>query len=256
MNATMRKVGALFAKDAADLVKNPSMLICSLLPVAFALLYRFVFADLGEAVDAAAVDQTAAAAAHGSLDALLLSIMICTSIGMVVSMAIVYGIAEEKEKRTLRTLMLANVHGSEIVASRGAVALAATVLVAAVCFFVVGADPALFPAYLGLTALGCVPVILLSLVLGLAARDQMTAGLYVVPILIAAFGPLFGTYDETAAAVVKWLPTGGATQLMQLAAAGELFSPDAVAPLATCLAWTAFGAVLFALLYRRLLRDN
>ena len=48
------------------------------------------------------------------------------AIGMVVGMTVVYGIAAEKKKHTLRTLMLANVSAGEIVASRALVALGAT----------------------------------------------------------------------------------------------------------------------------------
>lgn len=60
------------------------------------------------------------------------------AVGMVVSMVLIYGIAEEKEKHTLRTLMLANVSAGEVAISKGAVALASVVCVSTACFFIAG----------------------------------------------------------------------------------------------------------------------
>ena len=39
MQANLRKLGALIAKDAADLAKNPTMILCVLMPVGFAVFY-------------------------------------------------------------------------------------------------------------------------------------------------------------------------------------------------------------------------
>lgn len=172
-------------------------------------------------------------------------------------MVIVYGIAEEKEKHTLRTLMLANVSAGQIIASRALVSMVATLAVAAVCFFAMGVDDAsLLPMYLALCALGALPIVLLSLVLGLAARDQMTAGLYSVPVILIAMAPMFGMYDEAISNAVKWLPTGGMNSLVDLMVRGQLFTNDALLPLGITLAWIVAGVVIFALLFKRLVRDN
>ena len=47
MQANLRKLGALIAKDAADLAKNPTMILCVLMPVGFAVFYRFFIGDMG-----------------------------------------------------------------------------------------------------------------------------------------------------------------------------------------------------------------
>lgn len=57
---------------------------------------------------------------------------------MVASMATLNAIAEEKEKHTLRTLMLANVSAEQMLASRGLVTLLAIALVDAACYLVIG----------------------------------------------------------------------------------------------------------------------
>ena len=257
MEATLRKIRVLVGKDLIDLVKNPSMLICLVLPVGFALVTRLVLENATDQIAEVASSATIASEAAGILRTFTLSSALCMAIGMVVGMTVVYGIAEEKEKHTLRTLMLVNVSAGQIMASRALVALAATLVTATASFLVVGTAPiGLLPAYLALGALGALPIVLISLVFGLASRDQMTAGLYSVPVVLISLAPIFGMYHDTVAGVVRWLPTGGMHELMGLLIEGRLLTADALVPLAVTLAWLVAGAAVFAALFRRLIRDN
>lgn len=243
MEATLRKTSALIGKDAKDLVKNPTMLICCLLPIAFTALYTQVVSDVpGEAA--------------GAVSLYLQTLSLAMTAGMVGSMTILYAIAEEKEKHTLRTLMLANVSGAQTLASRAVVAFAAILVVDVACFLVMRAPLDALAPYLAFGLLGSVPIVMLSLLLGLAARDQMTAGVYSLPIILVALVPSFAMLNDTIADVAPWLPTGGMQELLQLAAAGNLLTADAVQPLMVTLAWIVVTAAVFALLYRRLSRDN
>ena len=253
MNAALRKTEALLAKDFADLFKNPTMLVACLLPIAFMALYSFMIGDAASDAEITAEQQAAVDPIIGKF---MLGSSLCMTIGMVCTMTVLYGIAEEKEKRTLRTLMLANVGASQVVVSKAVVALVASTVVNAVCFFVAGGESALLGAYLALGIVGSLPVILFSLVLGLASRDQMTAGVYSVPVLIVALVPMFGMANETIARASHWLPTGGVYDMIGLAMDGRLFSNDALAPLAVTVAWIAAGVVVFAALFKRLARDN
>lgn len=253
MNAAMRKTGALLAKDFTDLFKNPTLLVVCLLPIAFMALYTFM---IGDATSDAGITAEQQAAANPIIEQFMLGSSLCMTIGMVCTMTVLYGIAEEKEKRTLRTLMLANVGASQVVASKAVVALVASTVVNAVCFFVVGGEPGMLGAYLALGVVGSLPVILFSLVLGLASRDQMTAGVYSVPVLLVALVPMFGMANETIEKASHWLPTGGVYDLIGLAMDGRLLSQDALAPLGVTLAWIVVGAVVFAALFKKLARDN
>ena len=253
MNATLRKVGALAGKDLADLFKNPTMLVVLLMPIGFMLLFRLV---IGDTAADAGLTGAELALAEEQIGTFLLGSGLCMSVGMVASMTLIYGIAEEKERHTLRTLMLANVSAGEVAASKGGVALAAVVAVGAACFAVAGGEPGLLPAYLALTTLGAVPVVLVSLVLGLASRDQMTAGFYSVPVLLLALVPTFGMVSAAIDAIAAFTPLGGVYDLLGLAVDGRLLTTDSLAPLAVTIAWAVAGAAVFAALYRRLARDN
>lgn len=253
MSNALRKIRALALKDIVDLVKNPTMLAVILMPIGFMLLFRII---LGDTAADAALTGAEADVVSGAFQKFLLGSGLCMSVGMVASMVLIYGIAEEKEKHTLRTLMLANVSAGEVAASKGAVALVAVVAVGTACFAIVGGSAALLLSYLVLTILGAAPVILVSLVLGLASRDQMTAGFYSVPVLLVALMPTFGMVNETIETVGSFTPLGGVYHLLELAADGQLLTGDAFAPLAVTAAWIALGAAAFTALFRRLARDN
>lgn len=243
MDTALRKTRALVAKDFKDLVKNPTMIVSCLLPIAFMVLYR----QMGEG---AAGEDAALFSRY------LQSMALCMTAGMVGSMTILYAIAEEKEKHTLRTLMLANVSSRQILTSRALVSFATIAIVDIACFIVLRAPLSDLASFLAIGLLGSVPIVIISLILGLAARDQMTAGVYSIPIVLIALLPGFAQINETLGAIAKFFPTGGTETLLALSHQGSLFSTDAIGPLAVTLVWIVASLVAFAFLYRRLARDN
>lgn len=248
MNASMRKIGALLSKDFRDLFKNPTMVVSCVLPIGFAAIYRFIWGDM--AGDASQTDL------NSFLTAMLLNMALCMSVGMVCTLTVVSGMAEEKEKHTLRTLMLANVSATQIVIARSIVTLVLTAVVEAACFFVAGAPVEYFGPYMAIGIVGALPILLFALVMGLAARDQMTASLYGVPLVLLAILPMMGFASPAMGEVARFAPTGGMTELLGMLLAGDLWTGDAVMPLVTQAVWIVLGAVVFALLFKRLARDN
>ncbi len=245
MEATLRKTGALLGKDLKDVARNPTMLVCCLLPVGFMLFYRYAFADGMEGEGG-----------PQALSLMLVSWSLLFTTTMVASMATLTALAEEKEKHTLRTLMLANVSAEQVLASRGLVTLAAIAVVDAACCLVIGQPLERLPAFVAIGVAGSVPLVLLSLLLGLAARDQMSAGVLSMPVLILGIAPMFAQMVDGFSEAAPYLPTGGMNELGLLLAQGNLFTSDALVPIAVTLAWVVAAAVAFALLYRRLARDN
>lgn len=246
MDATLRKTSALITKDLRDIVKNPYMLVCCLLPIGFVFLYSNVLGG----------DASASPEAAAYMSSYLLSISLCMTAGMTGSMLVLYAIAEEKEKNTLRTLMLANVHARQIIISRAFVSLLIIMILDAICYAIVDGPKGDFASYLIIGLTGSIPIVLVSLLFGLAARDQMTAGLYSTPVIFAALAPMFGAMNEGIGNVVRYFPTGGMDELVKLSVAGNLFTSEAVAPALVTLAWIVIALAAFALLFKRLTRDN
>ena len=145
MNATLRRVGALVDKDLRTSSRTPRCSWCCSCPSGSCCCSAFV---IGDTTADAGLTGADLASVGGEIDKFLLGSGLCMSIGMVASMVLIYGIAEEKEKHTLRTLMLANVGAGEVAASKGGVTLLAVVAVGAACFFLAGGEPGLLPVYL------------------------------------------------------------------------------------------------------------
>lgn len=245
MEAVMRKTATLFEKDLKDVVKNPTMLVCCLLPLGFIAFFSKVMGGNVEGAEA-----------QHAFDAMMLSYALLFTSTMVSSMATITAIAEEKEKHTLRTLMLANVGAEQILLSRGLVALIAIAVVDAACYLVLGQPLAGLPAFLAIGVVGSIPIVLLSLLLGLASRDQMSAGLLSVPILLVGIAPMYSQFIDGFSNIAPYLPTGGMDKLGTLLADGALFTPEAVLPAVGMLVWIVVAAVAFAIIYKRLSRDN
>lgn len=253
MNASTRKIGALLHKDFADFFKNPTMLVVSLMPIAFMLLYRFIIGDMSG--DQGLSPEQVTAADHEILK-FLLGTALCLTIGMAGSMTVIYGIAEEKEKHTLRTLTLANVSAGQIVVAKSVLALAVIAVVEAASFFAAGGQMEHFGIYMLLGVVGALPVVLVALVLGLASRDQATAGVYGVPVLLLTMVPMMGMSSPEIERIAQFTPCGGIYDLMGMAMDGSLNGSDVAMSVAVTLAWIAVGAVLFAVMFKRLTRDN
>jgi ABC-2 type transport system permease protein len=241
MRTSLRKTTALLIKDLRDAFKNPTILFCCLLPVLFVFAQNEMARGRGDAA---------------TTIAFLLPDALCLSAGTIGAMAALYSVAEEKEKHTLRTLMLANVRAGQIFLSKGLVTLLLITAVNALCFLVLGGEPLQALPLVLVGALGAMPVILISLVLGLAGRDQMTAGIFSIPILLIALAPMLGQYGDGIASVARLSPTGGMVELCGLLLRGQLFGTDAIVPLAVTAAWIALGFVVYASLFKRLIRDN
>lgn len=244
MNAAMRKIGALSIKDAKDLARNPAIAVCALMPIGFILLYRYVmFANV-------------APEAQAEIVGFLLGVAPCFSVGMISAMTIVYALSEEKEKHTLRTLMLANVSASQVMIAKVLVSLVAIVFVDIVCFFIIGADASMLLPYIAIAFLGSLSIVLLSLVLGLISRDMVSSGVYSLPIIVLSMVPMFGMLGDEYQTIASFSPCGGMYDLIGLLQDGRLLTSDALAPLGVTIAWIVVCSLAFVIAYKKLGRDN
>lgn len=246
MREDLRRVGVLAAKEIADAFKNPTMVFCVVMPFAFTVFFRLLVGD----------GAVAGGAADPALQHMVLSVALCMSIGLGGSVVSVYSLAEAREKHALRTLLLANVSAGQIVVARGVASFGLTVAAELSCFAASGVGWEFIGWYVLFGVLGAVPVVLLSLAAGVASRDQMTAGLYSLPVLLLAVSPMLGDFAASVDSVVRLAPTGGMDSLLQLVLDGHLTLAAAAAPLAVTAAWTVVGALALRYLCQRFFRAS
>lgn len=136
MLTRLQKTRILFLKDWKDTLKNGNGMILAVLPLFFTLLYRML-----------------------PIDGMPMPREFISLIGVLMNLALVpvallsMMIAEEKEKNTLRTLMLSNVGAVEFLTSKCLVVLVLLSVVNLAVFFLTGMALSALPLFLLVTTL-------------------------------------------------------------------------------------------------------
>lgn len=239
MDVSVRKIGVLFKKDFLDILKNISISISCIMPVFFAILYKYLFSDMGIP------------------EGYLLTLILALNLTMGAVMIPATSIAEEKEKHTLRTLMLSNVSGFEFCMSKMLVTSVFMIITNIIIFLLLGVELSVLPPFLLVTVIGSVPVIVLGAVVGLAARDQMTAGVYEIPLMLVFLLPtIFSQMNHTAEIIAKVTPCNAVVELVANVVNKQLFSSDSAFYFVVVLIWIVAAVGLFIVLFRRKGFDN
>ena len=241
MKLSARKIKALFSKDLKDSLKNTNAIIMVALPLLFCILYSFMGIG-GEEL--------------GPSFVLFISVQMNLCMVPIAFLSLI--IAEEKEKNTLRTLMLANVSAGDFMLSKALVAFLYMELVNLLCFVITKSALSLLPAFLLITALSGFSIILIGALLGILAQNQMSAGTLTVPVMLLLLLPsLFSAMNAFFAAIAKWTPTYDMMQLFFGQMQGEsLVSSNSLFQIGVIVGWTVLAAAAFVLVYRKRRLDN
>ncbi|MFD2707202.1 ABC transporter permease [Salibacterium lacus] len=187
MSHSMKRIYAIFEKDVKDLTKNMYVLTTLIMPIVMAVLL------------------TTSGPAQLGLYFMLINLTFVT-VGTYVQSAL---IAEEKEKNTLRGLMMSPATMAEILIGKSIVSILLTVLTFGICHVIMDgewANPAVLLPALIITLLFC---IVIGTVLGLLTRSLMEASVIIVPfIFLFGMGPIFNVFIEEYAVlqVLEYLP--------------------------------------------------
>lgn len=239
MRISMRKVNAIFCKDLKDMLKNVNAIIMFALPVFFAIFYSQVPALMKEM----------------GKDYLLMMVVImnmCVSPLSLLPMII----AEEKEKNTLRTLMLSNVSGSEFIFGKVLSVFTLTEIIAVLLFFIIQMPIAQLPVFILVTSLGSICLLMIGAVFGLLARDQMSTSVYsVLGMVIFMFPAMFRGMNQLFDTIAKFMPTTAVFELFSLMSTQAdvskwLFS------IAVIVGWTIISLIAFNWFFRKKGIDN
>ena len=214
-------MAALLQKDLKMTLINKNTLVMLILPVVFAVLYGYV------------IPMTQTRESTNYIIALCQIMNLAMTPISLLSMMV----AEEKEKNTLRTLMLSDVSAEEFLLSKSLVALFLMTIIAIADFLILKGAPELFAVYL----------------IGLLCKDQMATGTLSAPFMIFIMLPaVFSTMNPTIHLIAQFLPTTAFIDLMMRQAAGlPLISGESLMSLTVMLVWAALGALAFNQVYRR-----
>ncbi|MDO5601313.1 MAG: ABC transporter permease [Oscillospiraceae bacterium] len=238
---SMRHFGTLFRKDLKDYLQNKNSLLMMLLPLFFALLYSVIFSDGPEAMP----------------PMYLLSMTVSMSLCLLPTATLSMSIAEEREKNTLRTLVLSGVTAVEFLLSKALACLVMLTVVDTLIFAVVGAPWGFFPAFLLVTTLAGLCLEFLGGVIGLVSRDQMSTGTISAPLMLLLMIPsMLANVNAVLAAIARFSPVYAALQLFGLSSQNAMFSADALWYFGVLLVWTLLSLAAFWLVYKKRGTDN
>lgn len=240
MNISVRKIRILYVKDFMDLFKNASVLVSCMIPVLFMLLYKnMTFGD-----------------AHMP-EEFLIKLGMVFNLGMVPMMIISTTVAEEKEKNTMRTLMLSNISGLEFFIAKMLVPVTFLVVTDVLIYQIVGMDGKYFAGFMVFNFLGSVSMVMIGAVIGILARDQMSAGVYQVPAMLILFLPsVFSSMNGTIEKLARFVPTEAVSNLF-FAQLGEAYtSAGSVFSVAVLLGWSMLATGVFVIMFRKKGVDN
>lgn len=196
---SMKRISALFLKELQDLRRNTSILSMLAVP----LLMTFLWSGLLHMPP------------HFSFT---IGALFGVVMAGVYSPAMMF--AEEKEKHTLRVLMLSPATPGEILISKGLVTFLMIVVVTLLLIPISGVTVLGYPLLAVILLLGSTFVIALGFLIGLFSPNQMATGYIGMPVyLVLLLVPMLGQQSKLLAALAKFVPSSyiwdGVTKAIQ-----------------------------------------
>ncbi|MBQ9765698.1 MAG: ABC transporter permease [Lachnospiraceae bacterium] len=231
------KIKALIKLGLEDLTKNMSVFVYVLLPIVFALLYS-------------------------NIDTLpksfTFSICMLMNIAMLPVSLMGTIVAEEKEKHTLRTLMLNDVKASEILFAKASICVLFVIIDDLIIFFFTGLPMEQFAIYQLIGLFVAVAVILFGAFVGLFAKNQMSAGLLSMPFMVLFLAPMFTMMvdNKVFSTITDYIPTAAMMNLFDCVALGSFDFSSVIKPFAVIAAWLVISIIMFNIAYKKVGVDN
>ncbi len=184
----MRNMIAIFKKQLKDTIQNKTVLI------------QFIMFPL------LALVMSRTITIEGMPENFFVNLFATMYIGMAPLTSIAAVIAEEKEKNTLRVLMMSNVKPYEYLLGVGSYIWFACMLGAAVICAAGGFGQQESLAFMGIMAVGILASLLIGAAIGTWSKTQMMATSITVPVMmIFSFMPMLSIFNDTIAKIAKFI---------------------------------------------------
>ena len=192
MKLRMHTLAVLIKKDFRLMFTNKNMLIMILLPIGFAVLYQTIFGDVKEA---------------GMPSNFVLTLCELLNLSAIPLTGLAMMVAEEKEKNTLRVLMLSDVSALEYIFSKIISVLVLMELITIVIFFITATQLSYLPMFLLVTTVTSISMLLFGSVVGLLSKDQMSTSTLSTPLMILfLIPPMFQNMNEVIDKIASIVP--------------------------------------------------
>ncbi|NFM44802.1 ABC transporter permease [Clostridium botulinum] len=238
MDFSIRRINALLKKEIKDFAKNMNVSVMYLLPIMFSIIYSKLSGN------------------NSSNDVMnkinILILCVGMNISLISSMVISMLIAEEKEKNTLRTLILSAVSPWEFLTGKVLITFLVSEVINIAIFFSIGCDIQYLGKYILITTLVLFSMIEIGAIIGIISPNQMATGVFSMPVVMIFFViPAFAKANKTIEAIAKFLPSYHMNIMIARLFKGETFGIESTRSIAIILAWIIIALIAFAFTYNR-----
>ncbi|WP_160689847.1 ABC transporter permease [Clostridium sp. C2-6-12] len=234
MTLSIRRVRALIKKEMKDFSKNINILFMCIVPIIMSLIFSRIF--------------------NGSeqLKEYIMNVSLNSNLMLVSGFTTAALIAEEKEKNTLRTLMLSAVSPIEFLAGKIFVTLVISIGVNVLTYFIMGMKLSYIGQFIIITTLVAICFIEFGAIVGILAESQMSTGTIGMPFfMIMFFVGTLSKMSNIAGFVANFLPNYNMEVLLNRVYANEAISINFAYNISVILIWIMMGAGIFAYAYKK-----
>ncbi|MDF2083426.1 MULTISPECIES: ABC transporter permease [Bacillus cereus group] len=205
MTFSMRRLSAILRKEVQDLKNNAQILLLALLPIGLAFFYKQL----------------------GSGKEMMGGIVVVMVMSMIVTIAQATLIAEEKEKHTLRVLMLSPASPIEVIVGKSLPIIILSIVLNFVSLFLLNVLQGSILLLSVIIVIGTLLFIILGTLVGLLAKSLVQVSVITTPIsMILLMGPILSEVikNEMIKKVVSYLPTNHIFEAIVSVVNGKGFS--------------------------------
>jgi ABC-2 type transport system permease protein len=236
MSISLKRAQAIFVKDYKEFSRNYGISIMLIMPIMFAVLFRSAGASLPGAS----------------------GFLYNTSFVLLTCFAQACLIAEEKERNTLRSLMMTPATTLDVLIGKSSLVFVMSVVVLAIATFIFGYKPASIWAFVATIFLSIILYTAAGTICGLFSKTLLDASLSILPVAFIFTGAPWGAFLEDDYPILRVLDYMPSSQLVHLLAIPKIgfTTVDLLKPLLITLAWTVVLSVVSVVLYQRRLKDE
>ncbi|WNS45984.1 ABC transporter permease [Paenibacillus sp. MMS20-IR301] len=236
MNISYKRSLAIFVKDYKEFSRNYALSIMLVFPVILAVLFRGAGASLPGAS----------------------GFLFNTSFVLLTCFAQACLIAEEKERNTLRSLMMTPATTMDVLAGKSALVFAMSVVILGISTLIFGYKPVNIWVFAAVILLSIILYTAAGTICGLYSKTVLESSLSILPVATIFMGAPWGAVfvkDYPVLKVLDYVPSSQLVHFLGISNTGYT-AWDIVKPLLITLIWTILLTLLSVVLYVRRLKDE
>ncbi|WOO38214.1 ABC transporter permease [Anaerocolumna sp. AGMB13020] len=236
MTISLRRIKALTKKEFKSFTKNSNVLLMCLLPIIFSILYTYIYGSSENGIPK------------------LMVLLLCLNMNLIMcsSFTIAMLIAEEKEKNTLRTLLLSGVSALEFLFGKVVLTLILSTLTNILIYFICGIEVKYLGWFLLITTLVIISMIIIGALIGMFSKNQMSTSVVGMPVLLVfLLIPMMAEFNENVKKIAKFTPNYNMNVILSKVLDGGVLSSQEILPFVSIFVWIVLTGVGFIITYNK-----